>query len=123
VLALHPGQIDGARRSTLPDEGKKREGLGKERQVGLGRGMLVCGGSRKIVKTPSEKVDGGRRDFLRQAALGGLTALTVSLVARGSLHACVNEGLCPGCPAYDDCVLPRAASRKQALAKRAEEKP
>jgi hypothetical protein len=44
-----------------------------------------------------------------------LTTLTAALVLRGNAQACVNEGLCPGCLAYDDCNLPRALSRKQAI--------
>jgi hypothetical protein len=74
--------------------------------------MLTCFRS-NTVKQESQIADASRRNFLRRVALGGLTALTATLVARGKSQACVNEGLCPGCPAYDDCNLPRALSRKQ----------
>ena len=57
-----------------------------------------------------------RRNFLRRAAVGGLTALTATLVAHGRSEICVNDGLCPGCPAYDECDLPRALARKQSPA-------
>ena len=67
------------------------------------------------MKSPLQPVDASRRNFIRNAALAGLTTLTAALVLRGNAQACVNEGLCPGCLAYDDCNLPRALSRKQAI--------
>jgi hypothetical protein len=69
------------------------------------------------MKTKSQPVEVSRRNFIRRAALGGLTALSATLLARRSTQACVNAGLCPGCPAYDDCNLPRALSRKQSTTK------
>jgi hypothetical protein len=55
-----------------------------------------------------------RRTFLRNAALGGLAAVTGVLVARQGRQACVNNGICRGCAAYDECGLPQALSAKQA---------
>ncbi len=61
------------------------------------------------------KPGANRRDFLRNTAFGGLVALTGTLLARPSNQTCVNSGLCNGCPAYEDCGLPRALSVKQAV--------
>ena len=59
---------------------------------------------------------GNRRNFLRNAALGGLLAIAGTLGARSHGQTCVNEGICRGCAAYDDCGLPQALSAKQARA-------
>ena len=55
---------------------------------------------------------------LRYLALGGLAAVTATLLARRATGQCVNEGVCRGCLAYEDCELPRALSAKQAPARR-----
>ena len=61
---------------------------------------------------------GNRRDFLRNGLrytlLGGVAAAVGTLAARSG-QTCVNEGICRGCAAFDDCVLPQAASAKQVL--------
>ena len=54
-----------------------------------------------------------RRAFLRNAALGGLAAITATLSVRTARHSCAGEGICRGCVAYADCGLPRALSMKQ----------
>ncbi|MGO8676211.1 MAG: twin-arginine translocation signal domain-containing protein [Limisphaerales bacterium] len=55
-----------------------------------------------------------RRSFLRNAALGGLAALTAALVTRpASSQTCINNSICGGCGAFDDCELPQALSAKQ----------
>jgi hypothetical protein len=54
-----------------------------------------------------------RRTFLRNAALGGLAAITGTLVVRGRRQSCVSDGICRGCIAYADCGRPRALSMKQ----------
>jgi hypothetical protein len=59
---------------------------------------------------------GSRRDFFRHAALGGIFGLMGTLIARSTGQTCVNDGLCRGCTAYDDCELPRALSVKQSRA-------
>jgi hypothetical protein len=56
-----------------------------------------------------------RRRFLRNAALGGLAVLTGTLAARHGRQVCVNDGLCRGCPAFEDCGLPQALSAKEAI--------
>lgn len=61
---------------------------------------------------------GDRRDFFRRVAVGGLTAITATLLARRSNGECVNEGVCRGCVAYEDCNLPRALSTKQVLGRK-----
>jgi hypothetical protein len=43
-----------------------------------------------------------------------LAAVTGVLVARQGRQACVNNGICRGCAAYDECGLPQALSAKQA---------
>ena len=55
-----------------------------------------------------------RRAFLRNAALGGLAAITATLGVRAARQSCAGEGICRGCVAYEDCGLPRALSMKQA---------
>lgn len=66
---------------------------------------------------PDHTMKGGnRRDFLRRAALGGILGLAGTLVVRSSGQNCVNQGICCGCFAYDDCNLPQALSAKQVLA-------
>lgn len=61
-----------------------------------------------------------RRDFLRNAALTGILGLAGTLVVRSAGHKCVNQGICRGCFAYDDCNLPQALSAKQVLGSRNE---
>ena len=54
-----------------------------------------------------------RRAFFRRVAVGGLAAVSGTLLVRRANAKCVNEGICGGCYAYDDCGLPRALSVKQ----------
>lgn len=60
----------------------------------------------------------GRREFLRgglrYGLLAGLAAVAVRTVSRRGNAACVNEGVCRGCPSYADCDLPQALSAKRA---------
>lgn len=64
----------------------------------------------------------GRREFLRggvrYALLAGLGVVSATLASRGggklSGQTCINEGICRGCTAFDDCGLPQALSAKQA---------
>jgi len=58
------------------------------------------------------------RDSLRYTLLGGVAAAAGTLAVRSAGQECVNDGLCRGCIAYDDCGLPRALSVKQASEKR-----
>ena len=67
------------------------------------------------MKTELQPMDVSRRGFLRRIALGSLTALSATLLARRPAQACVNDGVCPGCPGYEDCNLPRALARKQSF--------
>lgn len=63
-----------------------------------------------------------RREFLRGGAryalLAGLAAVSAVLVRRrgaGLLgQTCINQGICRGCGAFEDCGLPQALSAKQA---------
>jgi hypothetical protein len=63
-----------------------------------------------------------RREFFRRLgrnlALGAAAVVTGVLGARrrGATknHACVNQGVCRGCPSFDGCGLPQALSAKQA---------
>jgi hypothetical protein len=57
----------------------------------------------------------GRRTFLRRAALGGLTAVTLVLASRAAARGCINDGTCPGCPIQGECDLPKAVARRRAL--------
>jgi hypothetical protein len=64
-----------------------------------------------------------RREFLRSGAryalLAGLAAVSAALVKRrgASLpgQTCLNQGICRGCGAFEDCGLPQALSAKQVL--------
>jgi len=58
---------------------------------------------------------GNRRDFLRNAALGGILGLVGTLAARSTRQDCINEGICRGCAAYNDCDLPQALSARRVL--------
>jgi len=63
-----------------------------------------------------------RREFLRSIgragalALAGLAAARLAPRGRGGRdgQTCVNRGVCTGCDAFDECVLPAAISRKAA---------
>jgi hypothetical protein len=69
-----------------------------------------------MINCQTARADSSRRGFLRNAALGGLAVLTGALAARRPAgQACVNDGFCRGCAAYEDCGLPQALSAKQAL--------
>jgi hypothetical protein len=62
-----------------------------------------------------------RREFLRGGAryalLAGLGMLSATLAQRSggklSGQTCINEGICRGCGAFDNCSLPQALSVKQ----------
>jgi hypothetical protein len=56
-----------------------------------------------------------RRNFLRNAALGGLGAITGFLGLRSRGRACASNGYCRGCYAFDACELPQALSAKNAM--------
>ncbi len=68
------------------------------------------------------KTEQTRREFLRVAtrggALGALALLAALLGRRGwpgrDDHKCINQGLCRGCQAFDDCILPQAVSAGRA---------
>jgi hypothetical protein len=68
-----------------------------------------------MIKSHITQAGPSRRAFLRNTALGGLAALTATLVARQGSQVCVNNGLCRGCAEFDDCGLPQALSAKEAL--------
>ncbi|MBI3851892.1 MAG: hypothetical protein HY298_16675 [Verrucomicrobia bacterium] len=63
-----------------------------------------------------------RREFLRggfrYALLGGVATVSATLIQRsgGKLlgQTCINQGICRGCGAFEDCGLPQALSAKQA---------
>lgn len=64
-----------------------------------------------------------RREFLRTSLrrlmLAGLGMLGGSLLLRkaspDASHVCINDGICRGCRAFSDCILPPAASAKQQI--------
>ena len=62
-----------------------------------------------------------RREFLRTigrwGAFGALLTGGVLVARRGGTlrgQTCRNKSVCRGCPSYDGCRLPAAATRKQA---------
>jgi len=62
------------------------------------------------------------RSIGRGAALVGVALLAAWLVRRGGGGGrdgakCINRGICRGCAAFKDCLLPAAASAKQASGK------
>lgn len=69
-----------------------------------------------------------RREFLRTSlrrlVLAGLGLLGGSLLLRkaspDASHVCINDGICRGCRAFSDCILPPAASAKQHMNGQAE---
>ena len=66
------------------------------------------------------KPGASRREFLRGGAryalLAGLGAVSATLVKRNgsklSGQTCINQGICRGCTAFDNCGLPQALSAK-----------
>jgi hypothetical protein len=62
-----------------------------------------------------------RRTFFKNVArwslAGGMAAAAVVAWRRRPISepACVNEGVCRGCPAYTGCGLPQALSAKKVL--------
>ena len=66
-----------------------------------------------------------RREFLRSGLrhvlLAGLAATTAVLARHraGRLpgQTCINQGICRGCGAFDDCGLPQALAARQARKK------
>ena len=75
------------------------------------------------MKTERATAAASRREFLRgglrHALLAGLAAtlaiLVRNLASRLPGQTCVNQGICRGCGAFDDCGLPPALSAKQAM--------
>jgi hypothetical protein len=65
----------------------------------------------------SASYDEKRREFLRSiarlAVLGGAVA-GVAALTRKQGETCVNQGICRGCPVFEDCGLPQALSAKAA---------
>ena len=78
------------------------------------------------MKTDQSKALADRREFLRGGAryalLAALAAVSAVLVKRsgGSLagQTCINEGICRGCGAFEDCGLPQALSFRDATKNR-----
>jgi hypothetical protein len=56
---------------------------------------------------------------LRYAAAGAMGIGIIGAVFKrrklGADHVCIDRGVCTGCAVYEECRLPRALSRKQAL--------
>lgn len=77
---------------------------------------------RKFTSPPSGD-EHSRREFFRRLgrnlALGAAAVVTGVLGARrrraNKSQACVNQGVCRGCPSFDGCGLPQALSAKQAM--------
>jgi hypothetical protein len=78
------------------------------------------------MKTEQTNESANRREFLRGgfrcALLAGLAAMS-AVVARkpGATlpgQTCINQGICRGCGAFEDCGLPQALSAKQVLQSR-----
>jgi hypothetical protein len=74
------------------------------------------------MKTEAPRMD--RREFfrdgLRYAAVAGLGVVLGRLAARGrrAPDACTGDGICPRCPAFDECGAPQALSARDGLARR-----
>jgi hypothetical protein len=70
----------------------------------------------------TQSVGASRREFLRgglrHALLAGLATVSAVLVKRNAEtlpnQTCINQGICRGCGAFEDCGLPQAFSAKQA---------
>ncbi len=64
----------------------------------------------------------GRREFFRSIgrnlAFGAIAAVSAALSVRSRSsdrrEKCINQGICRGCPALDDCRLPQALSARRA---------
>lgn len=63
-----------------------------------------------------------RRDFLKSVfrngivgllSIGGLSLAVKKKKAKSNPHICVSKGICQGCSAYSDCILPQAISRRK----------
>jgi hypothetical protein len=75
------------------------------------------------MKTERPNESANRREFLRGGAryalLAGLAAVSAVLVKRRAAslpgQTCINQGICRGCGAFEDCGLPQALSAKQVL--------
>jgi hypothetical protein len=73
------------------------------------------------LKTGRATTAASRREFLRgglrHVLLAGLAAAAATLArnpaSRLPGQTCVNQGICRGCGAFDDCNLPPALSAKQ----------
>ena len=85
---------------------------------------MAAGGERQtgLSAAPGDSEAVSRRAFLLDGLRGGVLACLVGaglfLSARRrdatAGQRCVNQGVCTGCPAYPDCGLPAALSRRQA---------
>jgi hypothetical protein len=79
-----------------------------------------------IMNERMQSVCANRREFLRgslrHALLAGLAAVSVVLVKRRGTslpsQTCINQGICRGCGAFEDCGLPQALSAKRVAASR-----
>jgi len=78
------------------------------------------------MKTEQTNETGNRREFLRggfrYALLAGLATVSAVLARKPGAalpgQACINQGICRGCGAFEDCGLPQALSAKQVLQSR-----
>lgn len=76
-----------------------------------------------VMNKRTQVVHANRREFLRSgvryALLAGIAAVSAALVVRRDRalpgQTCINQGICRGCGAFDDCGLPQALSAKQAM--------
>ena len=74
------------------------------------------------MKREPPKDRANRREFLRggfrHALLAGVAAVSATLLKRSggklSGQSCINQGICRGCGAFEECGLPQALSAKQA---------
>ena len=78
------------------------------------------------MKTERPNESANRREFLRGGAryalLAGLAVVSAVLVKRRSAtlpgQTCINQGICRGCGAFEDCGLPQALSAKEFQSRR-----
>jgi hypothetical protein len=74
-----------------------------------------------IMNERMQSVCANRREFLRgslrHALLAGLAVVSGALVKRRGAtlpgQTCINQGICRGCGAFENCDLPQALSAKQ----------
>lgn len=76
-----------------------------------------------VMNERTQTICANRREFLRGgircALLAGISAVSAVLIVRRKSalpnQVCINQGICRGCGAFDDCGLPQALSAKQAM--------